>query len=123
MDRIGRVLIVTNQVYHKPHAGSYTLDCKECEKNTRRQRPQDIAKKDTELNNSGTEDTEINNLVTIFKELGFTDIDGGTNNFVYKDQTKAQMIALLETGKERKKVHIITIAILLHFFTIILSYV
>ena len=95
MDRIGRVLIVTNQVYHKPHAGSYTLDCKECKITTR---PQDIAK----------EDMELNNLVKIFKELGFTDKDGGTNNFVYKDQTKAQMIALLETGK-RKKVHITVI--------------
>ena len=82
MARIGRVLIITNQVYHKPHAGN--------EKTTR---PQDIAR----------EDGEVDDLVKKFKELGFTDIDGGTNNFVYKDQTKAQMVALLETGKERKK--------------------
>ena len=100
MARIGRVLIITNQVYHKPHAGN--------EKTTR---PHDIAR----------EDGEVDDLVKKFKELGFTDIDGGTNKFVYKDQTKAQMVALLETGKERKKVHIITIAILLHVFTIILS--
>ena len=106
MDRIGRVLIVNNQVYHKPHAGS--LDCKECEKTTR---PQDIA----------SEDKEVNELLEKFIELGFTDIDGGTNKFVYKDQTKAQMIALLEKGKDRKKVHIITIAVLIYVFTIILS--
>ncbi|XP_078326123.1 caspase-7-like [Crassostrea virginica] len=81
MDRIGRVLIVNNQVYHKPHAGS--LDCKECEKTTR---PQDIAK----------EDGEVNKLVKIFEDLGFKDIDGGTNKFVYKDQSKTQMIELLE---------------------------
>ena len=89
MARIGRVLIITNQVYHKPHAGSYSKECKECEKTTR---PQDIAR----------EDREVDDLVEKFKELGFTDIYGGTNNFVYKDQTKAQMVALLETGKERK---------------------
>nr|XP_022298662.1 caspase-7-like [Crassostrea virginica] len=81
MDRIGRVLIVNNQVYHKPHAGS--LNCKEC---TRPFRRQDIAE----------EDKEVNELLEKFIKLGFTDIDGGTNKFVYKDQTKAQMIALLE---------------------------
>ena len=106
MARIGRVLIITNQVYHKPHAGSNSKEC-----NEKTTRPEDIAR----------EDEEVDDLVKKFEELGFTDIDGGTNNFVYKDQTKAQMVALLETGKERKKVHIITIAILLHVFTIILS--
>ena len=106
MDRIGRVLIVNNQVYHKPHAGS--LNCKEC---TRPFRRQDIAE----------EDKEVNELLEKFIKLGFTDIDGGTNKFVYKDQTKAQMVALLEKGKDRKKVHIITIAVLLYVFTIILS--
>ncbi|XP_078326119.1 caspase-7-like isoform X2 [Crassostrea virginica] len=82
MARIGRVLIITNQVYHKPHAGSNSKEC-----NEKTTRPHDIAR----------EDGEVNELLEKFKELGFTDIDGGTNNFVYKDQTKAQMVALLET--------------------------
>lgn len=89
MERIGKVLILRNQVYHKPHdGGNYSKDCKECENNIRG----DIAE----------EDKKVYQLEEQFKELGFTDIYGGTDKFVQKDKTKEQMINLLKTGKRKK---------------------
>ena len=90
MKRIGKVLILRNQVYHKPHAGgNYSKDCKECEKNIRG----DITE----------EDRNVGQLEKQFKKLGFTDIYGGEDKFVQKDKTKEQMIDLLKKTGEIKK--------------------
>lgn len=90
MEKIGKVLIFRNQVYHKPHAGgNYSKDCKECEKNIRG----DIAE----------EDQNVDQLEEQFKKLGFTDIYGGEDEFVQKDKTKEQMVKLLNKTGERKK--------------------
>lgn len=90
MEKIGKVLILRNQVYHKPHAGDkYSKDCKECKKNTRG----DIEE----------EDKEVSKLEKQFKELGFTDIYGGQDRFVQKDKTEKEITELFKTDGKRKK--------------------
>ncbi|XP_062592811.1 caspase-7-like [Saccostrea cucullata] len=95
-EKIGKVLIVTNQNYQRKHFGDNevpNIRCLECKKFHIRKEEMD-----GDLNSEWIkkEDAKIKELVDIFKALGFTDIHGGTDQFVERNKSKKEMIELLQ---------------------------
>ncbi|XP_062592818.1 caspase-3-like [Saccostrea cucullata] len=94
-EKSGKVLIVRNQSYYRKDLCENDVPdkCKRCHKFHIRKEEEDG---DLDSEWIIKEDVDIMELVHTFIALGFTDIHGGTNQFVETNKSKKEMIELLK---------------------------